>query len=163
MRRTLAATLVALSLALTLAPAVVSAADEGQGSGDRTGRLAGPHRRDHRQRAATAALERAKALFAGTTSGERSQRRPGGKSGKHADATIGDARPVRLARRPVPGRAQGGPRHPGPAHRRRERPVRRRLHRAVGEEVQGQLLHPLGDHDRGRAARARPGSTRCSR
>ena len=51
MRRSLAATLVALSLALTLAPAVVSAADEGKARATVTGRLAGSHRRDHRQRA----------------------------------------------------------------------------------------------------------------
>ena len=151
MRRSLAATLVALSLALTMAPAVVSAADEGKARATAPDASLARTAATTDSERATAALARAKALFGGTKSGEGRNGGAGGKSGKHRDATIGDARPVRLARRPVPGRPEGRPRHPRATHRRRERPVQRRLPRAVGEEVQGQLLHALGHHDRGRA------------
>ncbi len=86
MRRTLATSLVALSLALTTAPAVVSAADEGNAratAGDAS--LARVSGSTDRQRA-TAALERAKALFSGSKS---SDGRNGGRaSEEHGDATI---------------------------------------------------------------------------
>jgi hypothetical protein len=87
MRRSLAATLVALGLALTMAPAVVSAADEGKAramvpnaSLARTAATSDSER-------ATAALARAKALFAGAKAGEGRHAGPGGKSRKHDDAT----------------------------------------------------------------------------
>jgi hypothetical protein len=92
MRRSLAATLVALvtvlGLALTLAPAVVSAADEGKARATvplaslaRTAATTDSER-------ASAALARAKALFGGPRSGDSRNGAPGGKSGKHADATL---------------------------------------------------------------------------
>jgi hypothetical protein len=81
MRRTLAAAMVALSLALTATPAVVSAADDGT--------RARPTKADPSRSAAgsaheraTQALDRAKALFAGTPAAQRSQ------SQVHRDATL---------------------------------------------------------------------------
>ena len=135
-------------LALTATPAVVAAGDDGKTAVDPQARAAGSTDRER----ATAALERAKALFSGKArlaaaiGGGRPCRAP------DPDATIVLRDLFSVARRPDPRSARGGACDPGPPDRRRLRPVRRRLHRAVGEEVPGQLLHPLGDLDRGRAA-----------
>ena len=85
MRRTLATSLVALSLALSLAltatPAVVAAGDDENARTVSQARVAGSADRER----ATAALERAKALWAGKAARDRNG---SGASDAHADATI---------------------------------------------------------------------------
>ena len=86
MRRTLATGLVALSLALTTTTTLVSAAaDEGRGS--RPSAVPNQSASDTAKERATAALERARGLFADKRGGPRADRAQGARGG-HGDATM---------------------------------------------------------------------------
>ena len=146
-----------------MAPAVVSAADEGKARATvpraslaRTAATTDSER-------ASAALARAKALFGGTKSGDGRNGAPGAESGKHADATLvmrdlfaslDDLSPAdRKVAHGILARPTDGASDPYSDGYRVPSEKKCKGHFCI---------HWVTTH-RGRAARARPGSTRCSR
>ena len=161
MRRTLAASLVALSWAWPSPPPRPSSRRQRRRERPRSRPLR-PHRR--------AEVDRQRARHRRARAGEGPVLRQVAPGRSREGVPTGQrARDATLVLRDLfsalddlsPGAAQGGRRHPGPADRRPAGPLQRRLLRAVGEEVPGPLLHPLGDLAPRTRRRARPGSTRC--